>query len=98
MQTKYFSGAVELKGAFPVERTIVRASFPTGTIKRFDGFSLWAGTVSGKYDTTNFLPVTRIIHHDENGSGHKCDSRCRCANGGNCECSCGGVFHGIDRA
>ena len=98
MKTKYFSGSVELKSAFPVARAAVRALFPVGTIKRYDGFSLWAGTVSGKYDTTNFLPVTRIIHHDENGSGHKCDSRCRCAKGGNCECACGGEFHGIDRA
>jgi hypothetical protein len=99
MKTKYFSGMVELSGAvYPVKRAIVRAEFPVGTIKKFDDFNLLVGTVSGKYDTTNFLPVTRIIRHDENGSGHKCDSRCRCAKGGDCECSCGGEFHGIDRA
>lgn len=27
---------------------------------------------------------------------HICDSRCRCARGGSCECSCGGKFHGAD--
>ena len=97
MTTKYFSGSTQLKGAYPIKRAAVRALFPVGTIKKFDDFSLLVGTVTGKYDTQNFLPVTRIVRHDENGSGHKCDSRCRCAKGGDCECSCGGEFHGIDR-
>ena len=96
MKTRYFSGAVEVKGAFPLKRALVRAAFPAGKIKKFDGFSLLVGTVSGKWDETNFLPVTRIVYHDENGSGHKCDSRCRCAKGRDCECSCGGEFHGVD--
>ena len=42
------------------------------------------------------VPVARAILYDENGSKHICSSKCRCAKGGNCECSCGGEFHGVD--
>jgi len=97
MTTKYFSGTIELKHAYPMKRASVREKFPVGIIKKFDGFSLLVGTVSGQYDTTDFLPVTRIISYKENGSMHKCDARCRCAKGGNCECACGGQFHGSAR-
>lgn len=94
METKYYSGLVELKGSYPLQREVVRAQFPTGTIKRFDSFSLMVGTVDGKYSTSSFLPVTRIIHHNAAGSLHKCDGRCLNAKRGECECSCGGKNHG----
>lgn len=93
-QTKYFSNEVELAGAFALEREVVRAQFPQGTIKRYDSFSLWVGTVDGKYSTSNFLPVTRIVRFNPEGSNHKCDGRCFNAKGGDCECSCGGKNHG----
>jgi hypothetical protein len=95
--TKYFSGSVELAGTFPIKRDLVRAKFPVGTIRKFDDFSLLVGTVDGKYNTDSFLPVTRAIRFDECGSNHKCDGRCQNAKGGDCECECGGKFHGINR-
>lgn len=42
------------------------------------------------------LPVTRKIFFKSNPSLHKCGSRCRGAKGHDCECSCGGEFHGVD--
>lgn len=36
----------------------------------------------------------RVIFRKSNPSNHKCDARCRHAKGGNCECSCGGKYHG----
>ncbi len=95
---KYFSGEIELHCTFPMERALVRAKFPEGRIKKFDDFSLQVGTVSGRSDPQDFLPVSRIICFKTNGSRHKCDSRCRCAKGDECECECGGKFHGVDRA
>lgn len=95
---KYFSGKVELGNFFPMKRETVRAKFPQGTIKRFDSFDLLVGTIDGRTDRENFQPVTRIICFNPNGTAHKCGAHCRCAKGGDCECSCGGQFHGIDRA
>lgn len=92
--TKYFSGTVELKGSYPVKRDLVRAQFPTGKIQKFDDFNLLVGTVDGTYSTTSFLPVTRIVRYNAEGSNHKCDGRCRNAKRGDCECSCKGQFHG----
>jgi len=95
-EMRYFSGDTKLAGAWSETKAKVRAKFPTGAIKR-DGSNLFVGTESGLYDPINYLPVTRAIYYNVNGSNHKCDARCRCATGGNCECSCGGKFHGIDR-
>ena len=98
MEFKYFSGAVELTINYPLRREVVRAKFPEGRIRKYDDFSLLVGTVHGRYDPNEFLPVTRVICYNPNGTKHTCGPRCRCAKGGDCECSCGGVFHGIDRA
>jgi len=95
--TKYFSGAVELRGAYSMDRGVVRALFPTGKIQRNDHFSLLVGTVDGKYSETAFLPVTRIVRFNSEGSQHKCDSRCLNAKRNDCECSCGGANHGAGR-
>lgn len=92
--TKYFSGTTELRGSYPVARATVRAMFPEGKIQKFDDFSLLVGTVDGKYSTTNFLPVTRIVRYNPEGSNYKCDGRCLNAKRGDCECSCGGRNHG----
>ena len=96
MTTKYFSGDVELRGAFQLPHTEVRAQFPTGKIQKYDDFNLWVGTTDGRYSTTAYLPVTRIIRYNEAGTKHKCDARCVNAKRGDCECSCGGVNHGVD--
>lgn len=93
-QTKYFSGDTELKGAYPLGRADVRALFPTGKIVKYDDFNLVVGTIDGKYTTTNFLPVTRVVRFNPEGSNHKCDGRCLNARGVDCECSCGGKNHG----
>ena len=58
--------------------------------KRVDSFSMWIG----RDETGAVLPVTRVIDFKKNPSLHKCDARCRTAKGHNCECSCGGQFHG----
>lgn len=92
--TKYFSGTTELKGSYSLPRAAVRALFPEGKIQRFDSFSLLVGTVDGEYSLTSFLPVTRIIRFNSEGSNHKCDGRCLNAKRGDCECSCKGVNHG----
>lgn len=92
--TKYFSGAVELKGFYSLPRPIVREQFPTGKIKKHDDFNLMVGTTDGMYSRTAFLPVTRIIRYNEEGSKHQCGGRCFNAKGGDCKCSCGGTNHG----
>jgi hypothetical protein len=94
---KYFSGEVELAIHYPVRRELVRAKFPAGRIRKFDDFDLLVGTVNGRYDRENFLPVTRVICYNPRGSKHECGPRCRSAKGGDCECACGGQFHGVDR-
>lgn len=96
-QTRYFSGSVELRGSYPLSRELVRAQFPIGKIVRYDDFNLSVGTVDGKYSTSNFLPVTRVVIHNPGGSNHKCDGRCLNAKSVDCECSCGGVNHGAGR-
>lgn len=95
--TKYFNGSTELRGSYPLPRAIVREQFPAGKIKKYDDFNLLVGTTDGVYSRTAFLPVTRIIHYNEAGSKHKCDGRCLNAKRGDCECSCGGVNHGLNR-
>lgn len=35
------------------------------------------------------------ITHDTCGSQHECGAKCRSAKGGQCECSCKGMFHGV---
>lgn len=92
----YFHGETEL--AFPntALRADVEKRFPGTKLCRTDSFSVWVGWAAGAKHN-EYLPVTRIIAYNPQGSKHKCDARCRCAKGGNCECSCGGRFHGIDR-
>lgn len=93
---KHFNNDTELTLVFPVRETTVRAKFPAGKIVRSDSFDLLVGTTDGRYDKQNFLPVTRRICYKTNGTKHECGPRCRSATGHNCECSCGGKFHGID--
>lgn len=48
----------------------------------------------GNYQLGTCYLKVEPITHDSAGSQHKCSDKCRCAKGGSCECSCGGMFHG----
>lgn len=91
----YYSGNIQLKNIQSIEN----AKFlQIGGIKsphnRFDSFQRLAGhPVSGP---DAILPVTRRIEYKSNPSKHKCGPRCRSAKGHQCECECGGEFHGIN--
>jgi hypothetical protein len=87
--TKYYSGDIELRGYYSLPHAVVREQFPAGKIKKYDDFNLLVGTIDGKYSESSFLPVTRIINYNPQGSQHKCDGRCLNAKRGDCECSCG---------
>jgi len=89
----YFSADIEVTGVHGLDNSRFAA---IGGVKskhnRYDSFSRLVGhPVSGP---DAILPVTRTIYYKSNPSLHKCDSRCRNAKGHNCECSCGGQFHG----
>lgn len=94
-EIRIFHGDKELKSnGYRMKREDVAREFPGLKVVGVDSFSVFAG-----YDPENpkapQLPVTRKIYYKVNGTKHKCDARCRHAKGHNCECSCGGRFHGI---
>jgi hypothetical protein len=89
---KYFSGTQEVKNIRAMRNAEFAAQFPGQTARRYDGFSMMVASVEG--DSKNLIPVTRTIFYKKNPSLHKCDARCTSAKGKNCECSCGGQFHG----
>lgn len=87
---KYFSGTTEVRAVSCMDNKKFFAQF--GFVSRFvryDGYSMWIAK-----ENNEILPVTRIIYRKSNPSMHKCDARCQHAKGHNCECSCGGQFHG----
>lgn len=87
---KYFSGTIQGAGLQPMDNAEFAKRFPGVVGKRSDSFSKWV-----TFDANNqAMPVTRKIDFKKNPSLHKCDARCRDAKGHNCECSCGGKFHG----
>ena len=90
---KYFSGTTELCGIHPIKKSRFAAigGIPSKH-NAFDSFDRVAG--HPKVGPDAILPVTRKIFYKSNPSLHKCDARCRHAKGHNCECSCGGEFHG----
>jgi len=51
----------------------------------------------GRLPDGQLAPATRVIFYKLRPSLHRCDARCMNARGHNCECSCGGANHGIDR-
>jgi hypothetical protein len=89
----YFSGSTPVKNVYGLANARFAA---IGGVKSkhnwYDGFSRLVGRPETGPDA--ILPVTRTIHYKSNPSLHKCDARCRHAKGHNCECSCGGEFHG----
>lgn len=89
---KYFSGTDEVKNIHYVPRQIAERAFAHLKVKRVDGYSAMFGHPLQGPDA--LMPVTRVIDFKRNPSLHKCDARCRHAKGRQCECSCGGQFHG----
>ena len=89
---KYFSDDQEVKNIHVIKNDDFSARFPGVKGVKNDGYSKFvAHPLEGPYAV---LPVTRIIIFKKNPSLHKCDARCQNAKGRNCECSCGGKFHG----
>lgn len=92
-KTKYFSGTTPVKDLFPLSnRRFLAIGGVPSKHNYYDSFHRKAGHPATGPDAT--LPVTRTIYFKSNPSLHKCDARCRHAKGSNCECSCGGEFHG----
>lgn len=94
---KYFSGTEQLQAPFGLANEKFDALFPGVKGKRNDSFTKLVGFPEGArwtFDGVGSKPVTRVIDFKKNPSLHKCDARCRHAKGNNCECSCGGQFHG----
>ena len=91
-ELRIFHGDIELRSnGYLMKRTDVARDFPGLRVVAVDSFSVLAG-----YNPQGTqLPVTRRIAYKLNGTKHVCDARCRQAKGHNCECSCGGKFHGI---
>ena len=54
-------------------------------------------TPTGRRANGTRTQADRVIFYSLKPSRHKCDARCMNARGHNCECSCGGANHGINR-
>lgn len=95
---KRFSGTQELIDPHSMDNQQFAASFPGVKGLRYDSFTKWVGSPIAEKDVRHsqrtLLPVTRCIHYSDKPSLHKCGGKCRSAKGHDCECSCGGQFHG----
>ncbi len=88
--TKFFNGTDEITGGLWTMRNAdFAAKFPGVKGVKSDSFDML--TIRNEHGE---FPVTRVIYRKANPSNHKCDARCRNAKGRDCECSCGGKFHG----
>jgi len=90
----YFSGTTKLSSVTTMSNSVFSAIGGARSKHNYsDSFSrlVGVGEIDGLPVT---LPVSRVIFRKANPSNHKCDSRCLNATGHNCECSCGGKFHG----
>lgn len=86
----YFNGTTQIEfHGDSMDNAKFAAAFPGIAGRRCDSFSKWVGKVNGET-----VPVTRVIFRKANPSNHKCGARCRHAKGGDCECACGGKYHG----
>lgn len=105
----HFSGDIPVYHTAPMTNTEAAKRFPGVKMVRADGFTVLVGFAERGPDTFDIeakrwnrsafvgaLPVTRRITRPSRPSNHKCDARCRGARGHQCECSCGGRYHGID--
>lgn len=91
VKVTYYSGTQEIRYTQQMRNATFKACFPETKGKRVDGYTYLVGI---NPDTLEIVPVTRVIFFKKHPSLHKCDARCRHAKGSNCECSCGGQFHG----
>lgn len=48
----------------------------------------------GKGPDGKLYAADRLIFRKSSPSNHKCGAKCRHAKGGQCECECGGKYHG----
>lgn len=87
---KYFAGTQEVQSPFYMRNADFEQEFPGVKGVRVDGYGKYVAHLDG----SALAAVTRVIFRKANPSMHKCDARCRHAKGRNCECSCGGQFHG----
>jgi hypothetical protein len=94
MKVKHFSGTQEVMYPRPLRNNEFAARFPGVTARKYDGYSMMVGYLPDATKDGSELPITRTIFYKKNPSLHKCDARCQHAKGRNCECSCGGQFHG----
>lgn len=87
----HYSGTEALKdGLIMMRNEDFAAKFPGQYAKRADSFSRYVGV----NEAGEMRPVTRMIRYFRTSAPHKCGPRCRQAKGGDCECQCGGKFHG----
>lgn len=92
---QYYCGTTALKNVFGLKNAQFSAiGGERSKHNRYDGFNRMAGHPADGPDA--IMPVTRMINYKKNPSLHKCDARCRNAKGHDCECSCGGQFHGAN--
>lgn len=88
---KYFSGTDQLVSIWPAPL----AQFVSlGGVKSRANYCDSFSRLIGRDASGALRPVTRRIFYKANPSLHKCDGRCLHAKGNNCECACGGQFHG----
>lgn len=89
---RYFRGTEQLTDvhAWSVKRAEALGEIPKRRMYR-DFVSV------GKNSAGDHVIVDRTILYSLKPSMHKCDARCMNARGHNCECSCGGANHGINR-
>jgi hypothetical protein len=77
----------------PSEARIEMRSFSRSG-SRLSKVALSNGRLTGFDATGTEHEVARSIAYDLNGSRHRCNSSCQHARGKQCECACGGAFHG----
>ena len=83
---------VELKNIDFMKIRKAAELFPGVRGLRIDSFSI----IVGKTPDGRIVPATRKILYKRRPSLHKCSSKCRNGKcGGVCECSCGGLNHGL---
>lgn len=89
---------VPLKNVYYIEKDPVKrsrfdagiAASQSGRIVRGDAWTLAVGTAPDG----NRYEADRLVFRKANPSNHRCGAKCRHAKGGQCECECGGKFHG----
>ncbi len=91
-EAKYFRGATELTNIGYENVRLAAERYGELTKLAKHGQVPTGRTPEGKR-----VMADRVIFYKLRPSLHKCDARCTNAKGHNCECSCGGANHGINR-